>query len=133
MPFPWLPPCSYLAAPGTAGLRSDPWSDVLRRKSLSRTARDYTEPPLCTVHGFSAPPNFEDWVACLGPAGQSPQTPGRGREAANTSEAVPAGFTGGQCDGIKIAPACGQSLSTAAVTAVQPPVSNSGLQACFSH
>ena len=59
------PPSSYLAALGVAELWSKPWSDLLRRKSLSRTARDQKEPLLCKEHSFSAPPCILRTGSCI--------------------------------------------------------------------
>lgn len=49
------PSPSYPAAVEAAELWLDPWSD-LRGKSLSRTAHDQMELPLCKQHSSSAPP-----------------------------------------------------------------------------
>lgn len=133
MPFPRLLHSSQLAALGAAGLWLDPWSDLVRRKSLSSS---HMEPPPCEEHSSPAPPRAERTGSRLSP----PERPspvcslgaawqgGMGRETAGEIEDATGGFTRGQCDGIKIAVACAQSLSAAAAT--RPLVLNSDLRAC---
>ena len=128
------PPSSCLAALGAAGLRLDPWSDLLRRKSSSRTGHDQMEPPPCKEQSSPAPPCIlrtgsrisvllDKAPKCLSSVCslEAAWQGGMGRQAAGTFADATASFTRGHCNGIKIAVACDQSISMAAMTAIQPP------------